>query len=250
MGKSVARTVNLAGHAARRDAILGAAQRLILSKGYERLTVQDILDELQISKGAFYHYFDSKPAVIEALAERLVDASIEALEPVVQDGEIGALEKLERFFAEIVRWKSARQNLFAAMLPVWYAPDNIVFRQKVDRAVAKRLAPLLTAIVGQGVAEQRFATSYPEHAGTIIIVLVQALQDAIAQQLLAAAHRSPDASLIKSMVATYGAHIEAIERYLGAPAGTLYRANSRSISSWIAVLRQDQTDKSAAEGTQ
>jgi len=54
------RTVNVVEQAARRDAILDAAQRLILSNGYERLTVQDILNDLQISKGAFYHYFDSK----------------------------------------------------------------------------------------------------------------------------------------------------------------------------------------------
>ena len=81
----MARTVNVVEQAARRDAILDAAQRLILSNGYERLTVQDILADLQISKGAFYHYFDSKPAVIEALSARLVDESERALAPIVAD---------------------------------------------------------------------------------------------------------------------------------------------------------------------
>ena len=80
----MARTVNVVEHAARRDAILDAAQRQVLSKGYERLTVQDLLDDLQISKGAFYHYFDSKLAVIESLTERLVDDSAEALVPIVK----------------------------------------------------------------------------------------------------------------------------------------------------------------------
>jgi TetR/AcrR family transcriptional repressor of nem operon len=233
----MARTVNVAEHAARRDAILDAAQRLILSKGYERLTVQDILDGLRISKGAFYHYFDSKPAVIEALAERLVADSERALAPIVADREINALDKLQRFFGEVIRWKSARQNLLVAMLPVWYAPDNIAFRHKVDRAEANRLAPLLTGLVRQGVDEHRFATSYPEQAGTIIVALVQALQDAMAQQLLAVAHRSPDAPTVKQMVATHGAHIEAIERYLGIPADTLYRADTRAVNTWIGALR-------------
>jgi hypothetical protein len=40
------------------------------------------------------------------------------------------------------------------------------------------------------------------------------------------------------MVATHGAHIEAIERYLGVPAGTLYRADARALKSWIAALRR------------
>ena len=43
-------------------------------------------------------------------------------------------------------------------------------------------------IVRQGVDEHRFATTYPEQAGGIIIALIQALQDAMAGQLLAAAH--------------------------------------------------------------
>ncbi|OBG99852.1 hypothetical protein A5696_17255 [Mycobacterium sp. E2699] len=244
----MARKVNVAEHAARRDAILDAAQRLVLSKGYERLTVQDLLDELQISKGAFYHYFDSKPAVIESLTERLVSDSAQALAPTVDSHELGADEKLKRFFDEIVRWKSERQSLFVAMLPVWYAPENVVFRLRVQVAVARRLAPLVTSIVHQGVKERRFATAFPEQAGAIIVTLVQALQDAIAHQLMAIAYRSPQASRTRDIVATYGAHIEAIERYLGLPAGALYRADSRAVNSWIASIRQADTTLAGATG--
>jgi AcrR family transcriptional regulator len=234
----MARTVNVVEQAARRDAILDAAQRLILSNGYERLTVQDILEELQISKGAFYHYFDSKPAVVGALTERLVDDSERALAQIAEEPELGATAKLQSFFGEIVRWKSERQNLLVAMLPVWYAPDNISFRLLVDRATAARLAPLLSAIVRQGVDEHQFATAYPEHAGSIIVAVVQALRDAIAQQLLTGTAKA------KEVVATHGAHIEAIERYLGVPAGTLYRADARAVNSWIAATRRaDQVGK-------
>lgn len=237
----MARTVNVAEHAARRDAILDAAQRLILSNGYGRLTVQDLLDDLQISKGAFYHYFDSKPAVLEALTDRLVGKSERVLAPIVADREAGALDKLQRFFGEIVRWRSARQNLFVAMLPLWYAPGNMVFRVQVDRAVAKRLGPLLTAIVRQGVDAHLFATAYPEQAGAIIVALIQSLQDTLAGQLLTVVRRSPDAPAVKEIVATYGAHIEAIERYLGIPAGALQRTESRTVNSWIAALRRADT---------
>jgi len=226
------RTVNVVEQAARRDAILDAAQRLILSNGYERLTVQHILEDLQISKGAFYHYFDSKPAVVEALTERLVDDSERALARIAEDPGLSGLEKLQQFFGEIVRWKSERQNLMVAMLPVWYASDNLAFRLRVDRATAKRLAPLLSLIVRQGVDEHHFATAYPEQAGAIIVAVVQALQDAVAAQLLTRAAK------VKDVVATHGAHIEAIERYLGVPAGTLYRADAGAVKGWIAALRR------------
>ena len=59
----MARIVNEAAHTARRNAILDAAQRAIITKGYEQMAIADLLSELRISSGAFYHYFDSKPAI-------------------------------------------------------------------------------------------------------------------------------------------------------------------------------------------
>lgn len=41
-----------------RQRILDAAKKLFAQKGYERTTIQDILDELEdLSKGAIYHHF-------------------------------------------------------------------------------------------------------------------------------------------------------------------------------------------------
>ena len=217
-----------------------------MSKGYERLTIQDILDDLQISKGAFYHYFDSKPEVIEALAERLVGDSERMLAQIIADRGLSALDKLLRFFSEVIRWKSASQNLLVAMLSLWYAPENIALGHKVDRAVARRLAPLLTVLVQQGVDEQVFTTAYPEHAGTILVALVQALQDAMAQRLLTLTSESPAAPMVKGMITAHGAHIEAIERYLGIPAGALHRVDARTVKSWIVAVRRTDADVAGA----
>jgi AcrR family transcriptional regulator len=234
----MARTVNVAEHAARRDEIIDAAQRLILSTGYERLTVQDILNDLRISKGAFYHYFDSKPAVIDALTARLVSDSQRDIAPIAEDPAMGALEKLQAFFGEIIRWKAERQSLFVTMLPVWYAPDNFAFRLLVDRESARRFAPLLSAIVRQGVDEGQFVTAYPDQAGTIILAVVHALQDTMAGQLLAAGRPTPSSPSVEEMVNTHAAHMEAVERYLGVPAGTLNRVDAHAVRSWITALRR------------
>ncbi|VEF49112.1 TetR/AcrR family transcriptional regulator [Bacillus freudenreichii] len=44
----------------RKQRVLLAAQRLFIEKGFAATSVQDILDESQISKGTFYNYFSSK----------------------------------------------------------------------------------------------------------------------------------------------------------------------------------------------
>src|SRR5438270_3185053 len=90
-------------YAGKRNAILDVAQRLVYSKGYEQMTIQDMLDQLQISKGAFYHYFDSKQALLEALIERTKGEVEQLLIPIVHDPHLPALDKLQRVFAILNR---------------------------------------------------------------------------------------------------------------------------------------------------
>ena len=81
----MARIVNKEEYEMRRNEILDAALRLVYTKGYEQMSIQDILAEVHISKGAFYHYFDSKQALLEAMIERMARQVIQLLVPIVQD---------------------------------------------------------------------------------------------------------------------------------------------------------------------
>src|SRR5579884_2374745 len=89
----------------RRNEILDVAQRFVMTKGYEQMTIQDILDALQISKGAFYHHFDSKQALLEALVERMGEEALKILRPIVHDPQLPALDKFQRYLDTLNRWK-------------------------------------------------------------------------------------------------------------------------------------------------
>lgn len=52
----------------RKAEILKASSELFAQKGYQKTTLQDILVSVKCSKGSFYHHFDSKLQVLEALA--------------------------------------------------------------------------------------------------------------------------------------------------------------------------------------
>lgn len=53
--------------------ILQAAHTLLERMPAEELTAQGLIDEAGISRGSFYHYFESKHAVIAALLEQVLD---------------------------------------------------------------------------------------------------------------------------------------------------------------------------------
>ena len=56
--------------------ILDAAYRLFMEKGYERTSIQDIIDQLGgLSKGAIYHHFKSKEDILIAVSDRMTAES-------------------------------------------------------------------------------------------------------------------------------------------------------------------------------
>src|SRR5256885_1421495 len=72
----MARTVNAEGHMGRREPFVDAAGRLRQTRGDEQMTVQDVRDALGASRGAFYHYCDSKQGRLEAVRDRMGDAGL------------------------------------------------------------------------------------------------------------------------------------------------------------------------------
>src|SRR5690348_16110675 len=103
----MARTVNLAEFASKRSEILDAAQRLVLAKGFQQMSVRDILDELQISSGAFHHYFNSRAALLDALIDRIQGAVAEQMLPLIHDPQLTALQKLQGFFGALDQLRQA-----------------------------------------------------------------------------------------------------------------------------------------------
>ena len=137
------RSVKPEEYAEKRNAILDVAARFITTKGYEQMTTQDILEALQISRGAFYHYFESKQALLLALVERTGEQQAEKLlHPIISDHEMLAQDKLLRVFAVLNQYKQANLDLVFAFMRVWYADENALFRHKLYQTRVKRLAPL------------------------------------------------------------------------------------------------------------
>ncbi len=227
----MARIVKEEEYTARRNEILDAAQRMIYTKGFEQMTIQDILDELKISKGAFYHYFNSKQALLEAIIERLMDEAKRLLIPIVEDPELSALDKLRRYFSDAIRWKAAQKDYLLALLNVWYDDNNAIVRQKMFVEMTKLVGPMFALIIRQGVQEGTLATHFPDRAGEIIFGIFQDLSYTFANQfILAHELKYVDLQGVESLFAAYN---DAIERILGAPAGSLPLMDPAIMKEWF-----------------
>jgi AcrR family transcriptional regulator len=239
----MARIVNEAAHEARRNAILDAAELAVETKGYEQMAIADILDELHISSGAFYHYFDSKPALLFALVERMGESVAQLVLPIIHDRQLSALDKLQRFFATLDQHKLAHKRLMLQYLRVWYGDENAIVRHKLYQARVKRLTPWLEEIIRQGVAEGVFQTPYPDQAARMIISLLEDLGYATVDLILSAESGPDDLPRLQRIVE---ACADALERVLGAPAGCLQYTSREELAQWL-VPPSGTSEKDAKE---
>ena len=130
---------------------------LIVSKGYEQMSVQDVLDALDASRGAFYHYFDSKVALLEAVIERMVVEATARVERLLADPNVsgaGQAQPTAHRHAPITRTSGRISS--AGFCRCGFQDDNVLVRDKLRRLTVARLTPLLAPIVRQGCAEGAF----------------------------------------------------------------------------------------------
>ena len=234
----MARTLDPVAHAVRREAFLDAGQRLIATKGYAQLSIRDVLDELGASKGAFYHYFDSKAALLDGVVSRLVEAATASLAPAVADPDRPAPEKVDAVFSGLASFKGERKDLILALVRVWLSDDNAIVREHFRRGVIAAMTPLVATIIRQGVAEGSFTTASPDHAARVFVSLVLGANEAATDLFIA---YQDGAVTFEEVERNLEAFAEAFERILGVRPGSLEFANRST------VLREWFVEATAAD---
>jgi AcrR family transcriptional regulator len=226
----MARTVNPESHAVRRDAFLDVAQRLILSRGYDGFSIQDVLDETGASKGAFYHYFGAKSDLLEAIVERMADGIQERWNEIMARPDVSAIERFEAIFATTAQYKNARRELSLALLEAWLSDRNTVLREKLRQLVNRRLTPVLERILRQGIDDGEFSSSNAAGTAHVIVALIVGIQDEAVRLFVA---RQRNEVEYEDVVRFFAAYSEAVDRLLGLEPGRLSLTDPPTLETWF-----------------
>jgi AcrR family transcriptional regulator len=226
----MARTLDPKSYAVKRDAFVDAGTRLIQTKGYEQLSIQELLDELGASKGAFYHYFGSKGDLLEAIVERMADAvAVQWADPMTRPG-LTAVQRLESVFAITAQWKNARRDLVLAVLEAWLSDHNAIVREKLRRLVASRMTALLDTILRQGVADGDFTVRDPEASAHVLVGLIQTAQERALELFVA---RQDGRAEFADVERAFASFQEAFERIVGLPPNSVQFVSDDTLEMWF-----------------
>ncbi|QKG83879.1 TetR/AcrR family transcriptional regulator [Kroppenstedtia pulmonis] len=193
-------------HDLRRKEIMDTAARLFTTKGYNQTTVNDILREIGIAKGTFYHYFKSKEEVMDAVIDRIIDFDVMMAKEIVADNSISPTEKLYRI---LLAQKPLQGDSKDKILETLHKPSNADMHLRSMTQSIQRLSPILAEVVEQGIQTGDFQTDYPQETMDFLLISGQMLFDK------ALFNWEPDETLQKVK-----AFIHTAELLLGAPKGS------------------------------
>lgn len=158
-----------------RRGLMEAALRLFIERGFDATTVKDITDAADVAKGTFFNYFDTKEAILPAIAAHRLEQLQVALRPEegAPDSPVARIKMALRLVAEDpLCEKQLAQQLFAAMMhrreigPGHALRDLLAQQVRQAQAVGEirqELDPLYIAGVIRSLFFQRLATWHHGH---------------------------------------------------------------------------------------
>ncbi|MGG4142837.1 TetR/AcrR family transcriptional regulator [Paenibacillus algorifonticola] len=151
----------------RKNEILDTAEMLFYTKGYNKTTINDILQEIGIAKGTFYYYFKSKEEVMDAIIMRIVAADVAAAKEIASSPELPTLVKL---FQILMAQKPKHGDRKEQLLEQFHQVGNAEMHQKSLVQTINHLTPVLTEVIEQGIEEHIFQTEFPKETVEFLIV--------------------------------------------------------------------------------
>ena len=148
--------------------ILDTATRLFLQKGYDKTTLQDIIDATKLSKGAIYHHFASKEAILIAVVDRMGDFNSAVLAEIRDRKGLTGAEKLREMFRTSITLSF--QGKILHMLP--FLIEHPQFMALQMQSILGEAAPdYVLPVLREGIADGSIQTEHPEELSEVLLIL-------------------------------------------------------------------------------
>lgn len=149
--------------------IIDVSLKLFLEKGYENTSIQDIINGLGgLSKGAIYHHFKSKEAILAAVSDKCNESIIAELREVRDDKNLNGYQKLKKMFR--VSLSSSSQDIIFTLAPSMMENPRLLVLQLQE--IFTDIAPIfIQPVIEQGINDGSIQTDFPKELSEVMILL-------------------------------------------------------------------------------
>jgi AcrR family transcriptional regulator len=196
--------------------LLNDAEKLFCLRGYDKTSVQDIIAAAGLSKGGFYHHFDSKDEVLKALCQRRAERAA-AFTAEALDAVDASMERINAVLHGFIPLRKEEAGFLTMLLPVIAKPEGRAVAMIYQDALESHFLPLLRKEVAA-----TSDTVFPpvKDVESIVLNTVNHCWMGVAALLYTALRegRRPDTTVF---LATLERYRRAVEVLLDAPYGSI-----------------------------
>lgn len=150
--------------------ILDVSMKLFLEKGFDHTTIQDIVDNLDVTKGAIYHHFKSKEEILSAALDRENEALVALLCDIRDNPSMTGLEKLQAMYEASIDGPQLPMSAEMAIDPDPVKNARLLGMQ--FQSINEETVPLFVEpIIRQGMEDGTIHTEYPQEMAEVIVLL-------------------------------------------------------------------------------
>lgn len=168
----------------RKREFLMTALDLFYEKGYEKTTINDIINRMGVSKGAFYHYFQSKEDVIINIANHYADQALVIMKNISAREDLSVVEKINKLIESMNRYKAAREEERAKIKGVFHRADNLKLERRLFNSIKQTAQVFFRELIDAGVNEGVIHDPVnPRELTDFILQVIHALNSSIDELL-------------------------------------------------------------------
>lgn len=160
-------------HPDKHAAILDAAHKRFARYGLTKVTMDEIADDLGMSKAALYYYFPAKEDLYRRVVASEQQDFADRMEAIVK-GDAHAADKLSRYFAEHLRLLGSLLDLRIVEVRAAYTVKPIM--RDLFHEFSSTETRFLEAIIREGKKRREFAVDFPEKTARLIQHVLQGLR--------------------------------------------------------------------------
>ncbi len=233
----------------RRLHILDAAQELFFTRGWDDVTIADVLAEAGISKGGFYHHFTAKEDLLDGVVGRFTSEALASAQAARETTSGDALTRFNAFLAESSRWKAEQAPRMKFLIDVMMRPGNDILFARITAAAHAAAMPVLLEMITQGVDEGIFDVSDIGLVAETIMAMSQGRR-AVLERAISATETGNTEQATDIMNERMVAEGALIDRILGLPRGSIVLSNPAEYRLMLGAIAKNQDTSEAGNRAQ
>lgn len=150
--------------------IIDVATNLFMEKGYDKTSLNDIVQNLGgLTKGAIYQHFSSKEEIYRAVVYQMTAKNDENLLLLIQDNNLNGLQKIKLALSKSL--DSAIEN-HKQLNRIDYSKNPKMLFDLI-KELRDEVAPMfIRPLIEQGISDGSIKTTYPKELSEMLAILI------------------------------------------------------------------------------